>query len=81
MLVVTRPFTDRGTSGNFALWWRLPEEDGDFCVEARQLADWDDGPVTRQFLAGYRRRFQASGYLERSDFRCIRGQPMVIRDL
>jgi hypothetical protein len=74
MLVVTRPFDDRGTTGHFAFWWHLPEVDGDFCVAAGDLALWGDGPVTRQFARGYRRRFSAHGYLERADFRCIRGE-------
>jgi hypothetical protein len=74
MLVVTWPFDDRGTTGHFATWWHLPEADGDFCVAAGDLAEWGDGPVTRQFARGYRRRFHAHGYLERADFRCIRGE-------
>ena len=30
MLVATRPFEDQGTTGQFAIWWRSPEADGDF---------------------------------------------------
>lgn len=74
MLVATRPFDDRGTTGHFAFWWHLPEPDGDFCIGAQNLAEWGDGPVTRVLARGYRRRFRAFGYLERADFRCIRGE-------
>jgi hypothetical protein len=74
MLVVTRPFEDRGRTGQFAFWWHLPEADGDFCVAAETLAEWSGGPVSRQFARGYRRRFRANGYLEPADFRCIRGE-------
>jgi hypothetical protein len=74
MLVVTRPFDDRGTTGHFAVWWHLPEADGDFCVAAETVAEWGDGPVTRQFARGYRRRFRAHGYREPADFRCVRGE-------
>jgi hypothetical protein len=74
MLVVTRPFNDRGTTGQFAFWWHLPEPDGDFCVGAETLTQWADGPVSRRFARGYRRHFRPDGYLERADFRCIRSE-------
>lgn len=81
MLVVTRPFEDQGTVGNFAAWWHLPEEDGDYCLSVEALARGDDNPVTRQFASGYRRHFRASGYLERFDFRCLHGWRRSMRDL
>ena len=81
MLVLTLPFEDQGTTGNFAHWWHLPEddewaspeEDDDYCLSTDILARWGDNPVTRQFVQGTPRRFRASGYLEKADFRCIRG--------
>jgi hypothetical protein len=73
MLVLTRPFDDQGTTGNFAIWWQLPDEDDNYCQTTESLAEWGDDPVTRQFAQGYRRRFRPDGYLERADFRCIEG--------
>jgi hypothetical protein len=81
MLVATQPFEDQGTVGNFAIWWHLPEEDGDFCLEAEDLPTWGDNPVTRLFATGYRRHFRASGYLESFDFRCLHGWRRSMRDL
>lgn len=81
MLVVTRPFEDRVTSGNFALWWRLPEENGDYCMVAEDIARDGDNVVTRQFAAGYRQRFRGRGSRDPADFHCLRGQAIVIRDL
>jgi hypothetical protein len=80
MLVITRPFADQGTVGDFALWWHLPEEDGDYCLSVEDLARGDDNPVRRQFANGYRRHFRARGYLERVDFRCLHGWRRTIRD-
>lgn len=80
MLVATQPFDDRGTTGHFAFWWHMPEADGDFCISARNLAEWGDGPVTRVLARGYWRRFRAFGYLESADFRCIRGESASVPD-
>lgn len=73
LAVATLPFRDGDVSGHYALWWRLPEANGDFCEVAGSLRLWDDGPVRRAFESGYRRTFQPEGYLEAEEFRCIRG--------
>jgi hypothetical protein len=73
MLVATVPFNDRGTTGRFAFWWDMPEERGDFCEPAEDVARWQEGPLRRAFEAGSRRRFRAYGYRERVDMICIQG--------
>lgn len=74
MIVATYPFRDGEVSGQFAFWWALPEENGDFCVAAQTLDEWPDSPVRRTFeRASYRRHFRADGYVEAADFRCVSG--------
>jgi hypothetical protein len=73
MMVLTRPFDDHGTTGNFAFWWDLPNDGDNYCLTTESLADWGDDPVSRQFAKGYRRRFRPDFYVERTDFRCIKG--------
>lgn len=73
MLVVSRPFEDRGTTGQFAFWWDLPKDEQDFCIAVEDLARWSDGPVTRQFAYGARRRFWPAHYSGPTEFRCISG--------
>ena len=74
MIVATRPFEDQGTTGQFAVWWQSPEADGDFCMTEEDLAQGGDPVLVRAFGQGYGRRFRARGYIERADFRCIRGE-------
>jgi hypothetical protein len=73
MMVATVPFNDNGTRGQFAFWWETPEENGDYCHGEAHLAEWDDGPVRRAFLRGYRRHFRPWMYAEATDTRCIPG--------
>jgi hypothetical protein len=73
MIVATHPFADQGTTGQFAFWWDLPRDDEDYCVAAGELARWGDGPVSRQFAYGSRRRFWAPYHVEPAEFRCIEG--------
>lgn len=80
ILVVTRPFEDAGTRGNFALWWHPPEEDGDYCLEAEGLARNASSALARAFATGYRRHFRAFGYVEPVDFRCVHGWRRSMRD-
>lgn len=74
MIVATRPFEDQGTAGQFAIWWLSPEADGDFCLAEEDLAQGGDPVLIQAFGQGYRRNFRPSGYVERADFRCIRGE-------
>jgi len=74
LIVATRPFEDRDTTGHFAIWWLPPEADGDFCMTEENLARSGDPVLNRAFGQGYRRNFRASGHLERAEFRCIRGE-------
>jgi hypothetical protein len=72
MLVLTWPFDDRGTRGNFAAWWDEPAQGDDYCMPVEDMNRAGDNAITRLFSQGYARRFQPFGYL-RTDFRCIRG--------
>ena len=71
LIVALVPFQDGGTTGQFATWWRSPEENGHYCMDDQTLQRWEDGPVRRLLLEGYRKRFQAVGWLETADFHCI----------
>lgn len=73
MMVLTIPFNDQGKTGNFAYWWDLPTDGEDYCMDAETLTRWSDDPVGRAFAKGYQRRFRPDHYVERTDFRCIRG--------
>jgi hypothetical protein len=73
MLVATVPFDDRGTRGQFAFFWEMPEENGDYCHGEDHLEEWEDGPLRRAFFRGYRRHFRPWRYAEATDTRCIRG--------
>ncbi len=73
MIVATRPFEDQGTTGQFAIWWDLPKDDRDYCLATEDLANWGDGPVSRLFAYGTRRRFWAPHHVEPAEFRCIAG--------
>lgn len=71
LMVATRPFEDGDGRGNFAVWWQLPEANGEFCQSVENLARWQDNPIRRQYLSGHLRYFRAQGYLESAEFRCI----------
>ena len=73
MMVLTIPFNDKGKTGNFAYWWDLPTDGVDYCMDTETLARWGDDPVSRAFAKGYQRRFRPDFYVERTDFRCIKG--------
>ena len=73
MMVLTIPFNDRGTTGNFAYWWDLPNDGDDYCLSTEELAGWGDDPVSRAFAKGHRRHLRPDFYVERTDFRCIKG--------
>jgi len=72
LMVLTWPFDDRGTRGNFAPWWQEPAGRDDYCLATDEIEQLGDNAITRIFRRGYAIRFQPPGYL-RTDFRCIRG--------
>ena len=73
LLVAVFPFQDQAANGQFAYWWDLPAAGDDYCQAIDDLRTWSDDAVRRAFGQGYRRRFHPEGYVETTDFRCIRG--------
>lgn len=39
LLVAARPFEDQGTSGVFAYWWAMADDDGRFCLAESEIAE------------------------------------------
>ncbi len=73
LLVAVLPFQDQGVSGRFAYWWDPPAAGDDYCQAIGDLRSWPDNAIRQAFTRGYHKRFRPHGYLEATDFRCIRG--------
>lgn len=73
MLVAVLPFQDEAVTGQFAYWWDQPAAGDDYCQAIEDLQTWPESPIRAAFMRGYQRRFRPDDYLERADFRCIRG--------
>ena len=72
MIVATRPFEDKGTTGNFALRWEPLVAPGTHCVSDEDYRSWSaDDPLRRAFSAAKTRHFRPANWDEAADFRCI----------
>ena len=71
LLVTTIPFRDGEVTGQFALWWHLPDVDGHYCMSNEDLEEWEDSPTRRVFLQGRRHHFRPPHWDRARDFHCI----------